>query len=216
MSVTFHMTARNKRAGILAMKRFVFALATIAVVTPAFAQFDTSPVPSEDQKVFIFGGRMGESDMAGMLNPFTAEYEEAIVLGGGYQHFLIEPIEDLKFGLEAGAAVRTGEETTGEVWGGVVGRYDGFVVGDTLRISPSLTFGASAVTGTMGTEAEREAIDGLPGDFLFYLSPEISFSTVENPSSEVFWRLHHRSGAWNTFGGGGSANATTIGIRTSF
>jgi hypothetical protein len=32
----------------------------------------------------------------------------------------------------------------------------------------------------------------------------------------MFWRLHHRSGAWNTFGGGGSANATMIGIRTSF
>ena len=198
------------------MKRLVLTLAAIAVATPAFAQFETSPVPSEDQKIFIFGGRMGETYMEGMLNPFTAEYEDAIVLGGGYQHFLTEPIENLKFGIEAGAAVRTGQETTGEVWGGVVGRYDGLIIGDTLRISPALTFGASAVTDTMGVEAEREAADGLPGDLLFYLSPEISFSTVENPRSEVFWRLHHRSGAWNTFGGGGTANATMIGIRTSF
>lgn len=199
------------------MKKLALALIAIAVAAPAFAQSDAAVIPSsEDQKIFIFGGRMGESHMGEMLNPFTAEYEDAIILGGGYQHFLSEPIEDFRVGIETGAAVRTGEETTGEVWAGLVGRYDGLVIGDTLRISPSLTFGASAVTDTMGTEAEREAGDGLPGNFLFYLSPEISISTLENPGTEVFWRLHHRSGAWNTFGGGGSANATTIGIRTSF
>jgi hypothetical protein len=90
------------------------------------------------------------------------------------------------------------------------------VIADTLRITPALTFGASAVTDTMGVEAEREAGDGLPGDLLFYLSPEISVSAADHPETEMFWRLHHRSGAWNTFGGGGSANATMIGIRTSF
>lgn len=198
------------------MKRFVLVLAAVVVATPAFAQFDTSPVPSEDQKIFIFGGRMGASHEGEMLNPFTAEYENAIVLGGGYQHFLVEPVENFKLGIEAGAAVRTGAETTGEVWAGVVGRYDGFVIADTLRITPALTFGASAVTDTMGVEAEREAGDGLPGDLLFYLSPEISVSAADHPETEMFWRLHHRSGAWNTFGGGGSANATMIGIRTSF
>lgn len=199
------------------MKPYVFAAAAIAVVMPAFAQTDTSPIPAnEDQKVFVFGGRMGASTMDEMLIPFTAEYEDALILGGGYQYYFAEPVENFKVGVEAGAAVRTGAETTGEVWAGAVGRYDGWVIGDAVRVSPSLTFGVSAVTDTMGAEARREAADGLPGDVLFYLSPEISFASTENPETEVFWRLHHRSGAWNTFGGGGTANATTIGIRTSF
>src|SRR5690606_7626497 len=180
------------------MKRYVLAAAAIAVALPAFAQTDTSIPPDEDQKIFVFGGRMGASTMDGMLFPFTAEYEDAIILGGGYQQFFAEPFEDFKVGLEVGAAIRTGVETTGELWGGVVGRYDGWVIEDSLRISPSLTFGISTVTGTMGAEARREQADGLPGDILFYLSPEISFASMDNPQSEVYWRLHHRSGAWNT------------------
>lgn len=199
------------------MKRYLLAAAAIAVALPAFAQTDPSPIPSnEDQKIFIFGGRLGQSTMDRMLFPFTAEYEDAIILGGGYQYFFAEPLEDFKVGMEVGAAIRTGAETTGELWAGAVGRYDGWIIDDEIRISPSLTFGVSAVTDTMGVEAQREKADGLPGDILFYLSPEISFASMDNPQSEVYWRLHHRSGAWNTFGGGGTANATTIGIRTSF
>ena len=198
------------------MKAIALAVVALAATPPMYAQ-DAAIPADQDQKIFVLGGRMGQSTMEGMLNPFTAEYEDTIILGGGYQYFLAEPIEDVKVGIETGAALRTGSgETTGEVWGGVVGRYDGLVIQDSIRISPSLTFGASAVTDTMGVEAEREAADGLPGDLLFYLSPEISVSTTEHPESEVFWRLHHRSGAWNTFGGGGTANATTIGVRTSF
>lgn len=194
--------------------------AMIVAASSAFAQEpEPAPVPVADaeRKVFVFGGRMGESWMEEMLNPFTANYEDTIIVGGGYQHFVAEPVEDVKLGLEVGAAMRTsGQETTGEVWGGLVGRYDGLVINDAIRISPSLTFGASAVTDTMGVEAEREAADGLPGDLLFYLSPEISIANMDHPETEVFWRLHHRSGAWNTFGGGGTANATIVGIRTSF
>ena len=199
------------------MKPYLLAAAAIAVAMPAFAQAEVPAVPqTEDQKIFVFGGRMGESTMDRMLFPFTADYEDAIILGGGYQQYFAEPFDDFKVGLEVGAAIRTGPQTTGELWAGTVGRYDGWVIDDTVRISPSLTFGISAVTDTMGIEAEREQADRLSGDILFYLSPEISFATMDNPQSEVFWRLHHRSGAWNTFGGGGTANATTIGIRTSF
>lgn len=199
------------------MKPIVLAAVLAALSVPVFAQEDAVPVPvSGDRKFFVFGGVMGESHMGEMLNPITAEYEDAIILGGGYQYFIAEPVENFHFGVEAGGAVRTGAQTTAEVWAGVVGRYDGWVLGDALRISPSLTFGASAVTDTMGIEARREEGDGLPGNLLFYLSPEISISAAENPDTEMFWRLHHRSGAWNTFGGGGSANATVIGIRTSF
>lgn len=195
------------------MKIAAFALAASVFALPALAQ----DIEQSDRNVFILSGPMGAGDMADMLNPFDVRYENAIVLGAGYQQFFGEPLEDFRVGLEVGGAVRAGSErTTGEIWGGVVGRYDGIVVGDGLRISPALTFGVSVVDDTMGIEAWREDHDGLPGNVLFYLSPEVSFSSAENPDTELFWRIHHRSGAWNSFGGGGSANATTIGFRTGF
>lgn len=195
------------------MKITAIALAASVFALPTFAQTDEIP----DRNVFILGGPMGAGDMGEMLDPFNVRYENAIVLGVGYQQFFFEPLNHFRVGLEVGGAVRAGTERVGgEIWGGVVGRHDGLVVGNGLRISPSLTFGVSVVDETMGVEAWREDRDGLPGNVLFYLSPEISFSSAENPGTELFWRVHHRSGAWNTFGGGGSANATTIGFRASF
>lgn len=189
----------------------------VLAATSGYAQTEASrSVGDLNQSVFVMGGRMSASHMGETLNPFTASYEETIIVGAGYQHFVYEPLDALRIGFELGAAARMDSVVTGELWGGVVGRYDGWVVGDTVTISPSLVFGVSAVTDTMGVEAEREAFDELSGKILFYFSPEIALSTVENPQSEVFWRLHHRSGAWNSFGGGGSANATTVGIRTHF
>jgi hypothetical protein len=195
------------------MKTALIALAAIVISVPAFAQENTA---LKHRNVFVLGGPMGAAHMGDMFNPFGVPYENSVVIGGGYQQFFAEPLENVRVGLEVGAAVRSGEKTTGELWGGVVTRYDGFAKGDGLRISPSVTFGVSVVDDTMGVEAARAAGDGLPGDILFYLSPEISLSSGRSPDTEIFWRLHHRSGAWNSFGGGGSANATTIGVRTSF
>lgn len=199
------------------MKPFFAVIALIISATPAYSQMVNTPtIADRDQKMFVMGGRMGQSDMGEMLNPFTAVYEDTLVFGAGYQRYFFEPFDHLKVGLEVGAALRVDKQITGEGWAGIVGRYDGWILADRLRLSPSLVFGGSVVTQTIGIEAEREAQDGLPGDILFYLSPEISLSTLDNPHSEVFWRLQHRSGAWNTFGGGGTANATMLGIRTSF
>ncbi|MCD7061043.1 hypothetical protein [Pelagibacterium xiamenense] len=196
----------------------VLAATLCASTSPTLAQSRDQAMPSyaiDERKMFVFAGPMGESTMDGMLFPITADYENAAVIGGGYQQFFLEIPQDFKIGGELGAAIRLGEEeTTGELWAGVVGRYDGFVLGD-IRIAPSLTFGLSTVTDTMGVEAEREAEDGLSGNLVFYLSPEISFAHMEHPELEVFWRLHHRSPAWNTLGGG-TANATTFGIRYQF
>lgn len=166
------------------MKITAIALAASVFALPAFAQ----DAENRDRNVFILGGPMGAGGMGEMLDPFNVRYENAIVLGVGYQQFFFEPLDHFRVGLEIGSAVRAGtERTTGEIWGGVVGRYDGLVLGDGLRISPSLTFGVSVVDDTMGVEAWREDHDGLPGDVLFYLSPEISLSSAENPDTELFW-----------------------------
>ena len=120
-------------------------------------------------------------------------------------------------GIEAGLAARLGEGASGEAWAGVVGRYDGFVIADTLRITPALTVGLSVVTGTMGIEARREREVGGSATLLFYLGPELDFSLVDHPNVEVFMRIQHRSGAWETLGNlRDGANANVIGARWTF
>lgn len=194
------------------MKFVSIALSASLIALPACAQ---TAEQSPDRNVFVLGGRMASGYMHDMLIPFTVPYEDTVILGIGYQQFFAQPRDDVRIGLEVGAAARIGTQSSGELWGGVVGRYDGWAING-VRISPSLTFGVSVVDQTVGVEAERAVRDGYPGNILFYLSPELSVSTEDNPDTEVFWRIHHRSGAWNSFGGGGTANATTVGIRTSF
>ncbi len=139
------------------------------------------------------------------------------MLGAGYQTFFAEPLPDWHLGAEIGAAFRGGSGLSGEIWGGAVARYDGFRLGEDLRVSPSVTFGLSAITDPMGIEADRAQQRQANPAVLFYLTPEVSFSSVDNPATEVFFRLHHRSGAWGTLGGmGDGANAQVLGVRHRF
>ena len=175
------------------------------------------PEPARDQAAFAFTGRYVNAYIENSLTPFIANYEDNFVLGGGYQKFLFEPLPDLRLGAEIGMALRGGTSTSGEIWAGPVLRYDGLRLGDKLRLSPSLTVGLSAVTGPIGVEAERaERRNGDP-TLLFFMAPEIAVSTLDNPDTELFYRVQHRSGAWDTLGGmADGANAQVFGIRFKF
>lgn len=165
---------------------------------------------------FLFGGRYHTDHMEDLLNlrgPFGVDYEDNYVLGAGYQQFFVDGY-GVKFGLEAGSAFRFGTDASVEGWAGVVGRYDGWVIGDKVRISPALTLGLSAISNPMGIEAEREADEGGNATLLFYIGPEINLSWADNPNTEVFFRVQHRSGAWGRMGDmGDGANASTVGMR---
>ncbi|SFZ85761.1 hypothetical protein SAMN02983003_2931 [Devosia enhydra] len=170
-----------------------------------------------DRAVFFFGGRFHSDYFGGSFNAFGAPYETNYVLGGGYQHFF-QNWGDFRLGAEGGLALRfgEGEPTSLEAWGGVVGRYDGFVIGNTIRISPSMTFGLSAVTDTIGMETVRASWIESDVPVLFYLGPEISISSLDNPNLEAFWRVQHRSGAWGTIAHIDGSNANTVGVRWKF
>jgi len=170
-----------------------------------------------DHAVFGFGGAMVDGSMGEAFNPFGVGYEDHPIFGLGYQFFPYS-IGNLKFGLEAGLAGRFRGNTNAEIWGGVVGRYDAIEIANTLRIIPSFTFGLSHVTETMdGREKKNEGERNGDASTLFYLGPELSFSSVSRPELEVFWRLHHRSGAWGTLGDmHGGSNANVIGVRYNF
>lgn len=200
------------------VRRIMFGLAPGALV---FQLASTSVALAEetdiDQSVFAFGGGMVDEDMFDSANPFGSDYEGNPIFGIGYQIFPYS-IGDVKLGFEAGLAGRFGKSEDAEIWGGVVGRYDAIEIANTVRIIPSFTFGISHVTDThAGRERRQEAKRDGDAATLFYLGPELSFSTVARPELEVFWRLHHRSGAWGTLGDmHGGSNANVVGVRYNF
>lgn len=182
-----------------------------ALSAPAAAQnLLLTPEPM-DEAFFGFAGRM----MAKVYNPFEG-WEDNYYLGGGYQR-LWGDHNGFRYGGEVGVTARIGPESSFEGWAGVVGRYD-WQVFDLFRAGVSLTFGLSAVSNTLvGRERASEAFHEGNATLLFYLSPEINFSLVDHPETEVFLRLQHRSGAWQTLGGMAAASdAGVVGLRWHF
>ncbi|CDP50505.1 hypothetical protein [Paradevosia shaoguanensis] len=171
--------------------------------------------PLDDQAIFVFGGRYYEETFFTGMQPWAVTYENNFVLGGGYQQFWLNHPTGLRIGGEAGAALRMGDSFSGEAWAGIVARFDGLVLGDTVRIAPSVTFGLTAETAPVGIEAGNRG--GGDSTLLFYIGPELNVSWVDHPETEVFWRIHHRSGAWGTLGNmADGANASSFGVRWKF
>lgn len=189
--------------------------ATLSV--PAHAQADANPPQSLDSNVFVFGGVYSSESVGETFNFLGTDYQDAYLLGGGYQHFFFGEENGFRAGLEGGVALRKGSDVSGEAWAGVVLRADNFVENELVKVSASVTGGLSLITNPLDVEVAREIARDGDSTFLFYMAPELSVSTKDNPNMEVFWRLQHRSGGWNTLGHmGEGANANTIGMRWKF
>jgi len=188
----------------------------LGLSAPVLAAGSTESTSSlKDNAIFAFGGRFYEETFFTGARPWAVTYEDNYVFGAGYQQFWLNHPAGLRIGGEVGASIRAGDSFSAEGWAGIVARFDGLVIGDTFAISPSVTFGLTAETAPVGIEAQNRG----KGDstLLFYIGPEINVSTVDNPDTEVFWRIQHRSGAWGTLGDmADGANATTFGVRWKF
>lgn len=198
------------------LTRYAFSILLLFSGMPAFAAEPDDTGIRPNQAVFGFGGIFTNENMGRSLRPLRTTYEENVLAGIGYQRFVFER-EAVSLGFEAGGSLRAGGGVTGEVWSGAVARYDGLPTVAGLRLSPAFTFGLTAVSAPhRGREQMlEERYDG-DATLLFYLGPEINLSHSSS-GHEVFWRLHHRSGAWRTLGNmKGAMNANVVGIRLSF
>ena len=197
--------------------KFVLGVAGLILsVSSVSAQSEMAEAQS-DRNAFVFGGRYTSQYIEHALNPFTVAYENNYVLGLGYQQFFLGDDGGLKLGAELGAAIRMGNQTSTELWAGPVLRADGLIETDYVRISLSVTAGLSLTSDTIGIEAQRERETNGDTTLLYYLGPEISIASTDNPYLEFFWRLHHRSGGGGTLGGlRDGANATALGVRFKF
>lgn len=163
--------------------------------------------------VFVFGGVYSQRSMRKTASIVDTEYDSNFPLGLGYQRYWWS-LWDFRIGGEVGVAARFGDPFSVELWGGAVLRYDGLVIADRVKITPGITAGLSGVTATMGVERDREMSHGGDAQLLFYLGPEVAVSHTRYPNLELFYRLHHRSGAGGVINGINEGyNANVVGLR---
>jgi len=140
-----------------------------------------------------------------MLNP--PNYDNYIA-GAAYDHDLFALGAGFYFGGEVGIADRFGNYKeccnpivtsnsvvqSAEFWAGPQIRYAGKLLFDVIRIGGGITAGLSTVTNSIGTELERQINDAGNAHLLYYLGPEIDFSTPALQNLEFVIKVQHRSG----------------------
>ena len=152
-------------------------------------------------------------------------------MGGAYQRDFFQFNSGLLIGAEVGLAdrfgnyriccdtivVSNGVTNSAELWGGVSFRHQGIALFDTVQISPGFVFGLSAISNPIGQEGEHQIENKGSAKILFYLGFDLAFALANFPSTELVFRIQHRSGAYGTLGGMKEGNnANVIGIRQSF
>lgn len=208
------------RKSIMVTRIAVVAALVCASVSDSLAEGVAAPsvVPDKpDQGIALFAGRLHDGNIGDNFFPAWVEFEDNFIIGTAYDRTLWSHPDGWAFGAELGLAARLGaDDPSAEIRGGAFARYDGLVLNG-IRISPSLIWGLSYVTDTIGSEAERAArTSDTDGRTLFYLTPEIALSSVEAPEFEIFWRGQHRSGGYGIIGSMFGANAVTFGVRHRF
>lgn len=208
------------------------AVATLALIlgvaVPSAAQ---SQDPSEQQNLFvdtqsdqwkamIFGGRLSEHEIAGIINPTKPpSYTRANFVGLAlsrevyrWKGFSI----DLEGGIGYQFAPSSDNNSTGHVWGAAYLRYNDFPWNHIVHTSVAGSVGLNYVNRITRFETD-ETTSGQPQKLLHYFSPEIAFSLPERRDLELVLRIHHRSSAKGVFGCGGcGSNIPTIGLRKAF
>jgi hypothetical protein len=168
---------------------------------------------------FVFGGVMTHGTFPGWANvPLASPIGDSYHFGGAVNYEFLDAGHGFHFGTEVGLAARLGNGDSGEFWGGLSVRHDGFTAGP-VSIGFGLVVGLSAVTAPTDIEIAREARQNGDARLLYYAGPEISLKFESLPNMEFVFRTHHRSGAGHvpglpTLGGmADGSNANIFGVR---
>jgi hypothetical protein len=205
-----------------------------------------SPISFAEQSeppnsILVFAGRMSTTDiwstMAYNLNKTGAgPYYDNYIVGAAYDRDLFDLSHGFYFGAEVGIADRFGYYKvccdpvvmsnsivqSPEVWAGPEIRYAGVLLFDLVRIGGGVTFGLSVATHSIGNELGWKIANGSTANVLYYLGPELDFSTPSIRNLEFVLRIQHRSGGKTVpllptlanFGEG--YNANVAGVRYRF
>ena len=177
------------------------------------------PSPAADvlfskDSIFVFGGIYSAGNMGQSLNPFY-KHERSYIVGAAYRRDLFDIGPLFVFGAEAGIVGRFGGAASAEFWAGPSLRLRGIPLGRDLTLAPGIVAGLSAVTKPLDIERQRE-LEHTNGNatLLFYLAPELALQFAKWPNVELVYRLHHRSGLYDTLGRmQEGSNAHVLGLR---
>lgn len=197
--------------------------------------FTLASQPNLKQSVFVFGGRTNSGNLGSTLaygvGAPAERFYDNYILGGAYQRDFFQFNSGLLIGAEVGLADRFGHykiccdtivysnglTQSAELWGGVSFRHQGIALLDTVRISPGVVFGLSAISNPIGQEGEHQIIHQGSAKVLFYLGFDLAFALENSPDTELVLRIQHRSGAYGTLGALKEGNnANVVGIRKRF
>ncbi len=179
---------------------------------PAGEAFDFAAVPRNS--LAIFAGVYTTSFWARSFSVGSVGYEPNFVFAIISSRDILSTSWGLRVGHESGIAIRFGQDFSVEVWRGFTVSFSAVLANNTI-VTPRLVLGLSSVSNPIGIEALREAeVEDGDVDRLIYLGSELAHSLVSLPALEVFYRLHHRSGAahfWGNVAAGHNANG--VGLR---
>ena len=182
---------------------------------PAWFSFPTTP--DLTHRISLFGGKFSTQSMGDTASFWSVDFEENHLVALAYARDMLDLGYGLRLGPEVGTAARFGCRWSTEIWAGAALRHQGVVLSERLRVEPAFTLGLSWIDRSIGIERNREETQNGDATWLVYLGPELAFSLPQSPQWAIFYRLHHRSGAFRTFGNlKGGHNANTIGLRYSF
>ena len=176
-----------------------FAFGTHCNATDLFSPVsfaEQSQSNSRPNSILVFAGRMSTTDiwstMAFNLNKTgTGPYYDNYIVGAAYDRDLFDFGHGFYFGVEVGIADRFGKYKeccnpivmsnsivqSAELWTGPQIRYAGVLLFDLVRVGAGVTFGLSITTSSIGNELGWEIADARSARVLYYLGPELDFST---------------------------------------
>ncbi|WP_068007606.1 hypothetical protein [Pseudovibrio axinellae] len=170
--------------------------------------------------VSVYGGRFvktGMSDIATTgLPAWNWDYNNDYFVGATISRSLLSFKNILDFEPELGVGQRFGVQHETEFWAALYVRYSAFPWNDYLMTSIAVSTGVNYATGVSDIEQKRGGQGG-GSRLLHFLSPEITFALPSAPDKQLFFRFHHRSGAYGIISDtkGGSQYATG-GFRYKF
>lgn len=126
------------------------------------------------------------------LSPSRWNYGDAGIVGASFSREVLTYGSLWALETEVGAAKRFGRLHEAEAWSALYFRWKSFPWSDRLRTSIAVSTGLNWASGV--PEYELDKSRGGRTKVLHYLSPEITFGSVDHPNFDLVFRFHHRSG----------------------